>query len=362
VSGGYDAKFKIYANHVKGLVPGQLISYMSQAQSSGFWSCGKKEMVFCCSDCHNPYGSCQGCTGGDGCVSGQRLVPVPCPTAIPSGVFTSDSSVAEIHYTLTNEDGFYADLLKKYGVDRTWVKIDEHLVYLHPGCQYGWTKPPTPAQMDQCMHDKGKYWTGFPVPGDIVVSDPKALIADNADVSRELAAAMQDNAFWADMGGTVATYGDIVDSTSLPAFMMVAAVDSMDRVVETADAISEQDRKETILNFIMGFLMLIPGAGLALDALGMAAIRSAILLIGDIGDVALTVFSIVDNHGESALFDIFGYLFGRIGAVKGKVGTEQSFQDAAALHRGMSNEDLAKITPIRDNLNNVKSARGLCGL
>jgi len=28
----------------------------------------------------------------------------------------------------------------------------------------------------------------------------------------------------------------------------------------------------------------------------------------------------------------------------------------------MSNEDLAKITPIRDNLNNVKSARGLCGL
>ncbi|KXJ92532.1 pectate lyase superfamily protein-domain-containing protein [Microdochium bolleyi] len=165
ISGGYDAKFKIYADHIKRLVPGQLVSYMAKAQSSGFWSCAKKEVVLCCSDCHNPCGSCAGCSAGAGCVSGERLKPVPCPTAIPSGVYTNDPDVAEIHYTLTNEDGFYADLMKTYGIERKWVKLDEHMVYLHPGCQWGWTKPPTSAEMQQCIHDRSKYWTGFPVPG-----------------------------------------------------------------------------------------------------------------------------------------------------------------------------------------------------
>jgi hypothetical protein len=67
--------------------------------------------------------------------------------------------------------------------------------------------------------------------------------------------------------GTVSR-GDVVDSGSLPALMMQFAITSMNKVVETANEIAEQERKSTIANFIMAFMMFIPMAGATAGALG----------------------------------------------------------------------------------------------
>ncbi|KAH7041487.1 uncharacterized protein B0I36DRAFT_345084 [Microdochium trichocladiopsis] len=146
---------------------------MRGAQKSGFWSCAEKKFVFCCSDYTGPFGDCAHCETSSGCRTGDRLVPVDCPTNIPSGHDLEVPDMPEIHCTLTNEDGFHDDLLNTYGIDR---------------------------KMGQDRQ------TGFPVPGDIVVSDPKALIADNADNIAILSSQMVERAFWADWGGGFSTH------------------------------------------------------------------------------------------------------------------------------------------------------------
>ncbi|KAL2060012.1 hypothetical protein VTL71DRAFT_9834 [Oculimacula yallundae] len=92
-----------------------------------------------------------------------------------------------------------------------------------------------------------------------------------------------------------------------------SAVTSMDKVMKIAKDKTAAQRKEMILNFIMGVLMLIPGVGQLADAAGMAALRSFIKLIVDIGNAALTVYGIVDDP-SSAVFTLFGALLGARGS------------------------------------------------
>ena len=126
----------------------------------------------------------------------------------------------------------------------------------------------------------------------------------------------------------------------------------MDKVVEIAKEITAAQRKEMILNFIMGVLMLIPGVGQIADAAGMAALRSFINLIGDIGNAALTIHGIVEDP-SSAIFNLFGALIGGRGSGK-------SLTDAAGARRGMTSKELDSLTPIRGDLTRISNVRTLC--
>lgn len=95
---------------------------------------------------------------------------------------------------------------------------------------------------------------------------------------------------------------------TMPALALRSTVESIQNIADTAEEIKRQRRKEFILNMIIGILFFIPFVGEA--AVGLAAARILMRLVGEIGDLALTIYGIVKNPGD-AFGAIFGYLVGK---------------------------------------------------
>jgi hypothetical protein len=58
---------------------------------------------------------------------------VNCPTEIPE---TGDQQMEVINlaYICTNMEGFYADISKKYGIDRSWITWGTFVARINGGC------------------------------------------------------------------------------------------------------------------------------------------------------------------------------------------------------------------------------------
>lgn len=144
---------------------------------------------------------------------------------------------------------------------------------------------------------------------------------------------------------------DIVESVSIPILMTMSGVESMSKVIATSNEITEAYRKDTILNFIMGVLMMVPGVGAILDAVGWTALRQMITLLGDIAAVAVTLYEVIDNP-LNALFVVFGLLYAGSGA--------KGFTQAAAKKSTMTSQDRLSLGPIRGDLDKISTIRGTC--
>jgi hypothetical protein len=99
----------------------------------------------------------------------------------------------------------------------------------------------------------------------------------------------------------------IIEAAELPIYMLVQGVESMQKVHDTAEELSEAQKKETILLFITGILGFIPIAGEAAASLGLATLGRIIRIVGSVGDAAFELYGIVDTP-ESAIFAVFGAL------------------------------------------------------
>jgi hypothetical protein len=104
------------------------------------------------------------------------------------------------------------------------------------------------------------FWYNHPLPSDnIQIPNPKSIIGGNYTYMRNLKTRMETESKNADLG--TVSRSDIVDSGSLPVLIIQFAISSMNKVVETANKIAEQERKSTIANFIIAFMLFIPMAG-----------------------------------------------------------------------------------------------------
>ncbi|KAH6725074.1 hypothetical protein BKA61DRAFT_688506 [Leptodontidium sp. MPI-SDFR-AT-0119] len=83
------------------------------------------------------------------------------------------------------------------------------------------------------------------------------------------------------------------------------AITNMNQVIETANKILEQERKNMILNFVTAFLMFIPLAGGAAGSIGGGLLRTIINISGELGNLAVGIYSVVVEPGN-ALVTIFG--------------------------------------------------------
>ncbi|KAG4434978.1 hypothetical protein IFR05_009532 [Cadophora sp. M221] len=140
ISKGYDSKFNIYAEHIKQLVPLQLIAYMAGAQASGFFTCTTAAYQLCCgSTCCAAEDHCicpaVPCNNSKDCQKGVQTKTVACPTSIPDG--NDQALVGRITYTCTNVDGFKADVAKKYGIDPSWIVFGDYTARRNGGCWQG---------------------------------------------------------------------------------------------------------------------------------------------------------------------------------------------------------------------------------
>lgn len=138
---------------------------------------------------------------------------------------------------------------------------------------------------------------------------------------------------------------DIVDSGSLPSLMMQYAIENMNKVVETANDIIEAQRKEMILGFITAFLMLVPVVGETIGAVGGSVMRTLINVAGELGNVALGIYDIVDAP-DNALMSIFGLLLGGVSL--------RPFKEVAALRKGMKSTELDALGPVKKNLDRIE--------
>lgn len=341
VANGYDGKFQIYAKHIKELVPLQLKAYMAGAQASGFFTCTTTHRVTCCKSCQSAWGCPPDCDGSKDCVSGVRTTTIKCPTEIPDPS-NQQSNVQAIDYKCSDANGFYADIAKKYGIDSSWIIFGKFLARINGGC-WGSTDI-------HCGDDTNTYWTGFPLPGTINVNDPKSLIS--VDKTKALSAQLSSKVHYMDYGLDGLQNSDVVDAASVPALLAASAVDSMGKVVDTANQISAAERKAAILDFVMAILLLIPGVGEVADGAGLVALRGIINLLGDVGNIALGIFDLVQDP-KNAVFALFGLLLGA-------PGTAKTFIDAANTRRGFTGTELDTLAPIKADLDKITTLRSSC--
>jgi chitinase len=339
---GYDGKFSIYARHVKALVPAQINAYMAGAQDTGIFACTTTGYVVCCKDCQSAGGCPPTCDYSTKCQSGIRTWRIMCPTEIPDPA-DQESDVTNVDYYCVDTEKFYTDMAQLYGIDRSWITWGKFLAKINGG---SWQNPDP-----HCADDTNTFWTNFSLAGDIIVPNPKDLIAGSYDKTQDFTRSLAIQRAFMPYGVNVAQMSDLVDAVSVPALLAASAVDSMSNVVEAADDITADERKAMILNFVMAVLLLIPGVGEIADAAGLAALRTMITLVGDTENIALGIYGIVEDP-QSAVFAMFGLLLGGGGSGK-------SFIDAAATRRRFSDEDKTTLAPIRGNLDKISNVRSL---
>ncbi|KAK2827885.1 hypothetical protein FQN49_007244 [Arthroderma sp. PD_2] len=123
------------------------------------------------------------------------------------------------------------------------------------------------------------------------------------------------------MGVLDAVVSDVFTSLSMPIFMLQDASKSIEEIKKIGKEHHDTKKKKLILS-----------------AVGVATkFAAAALIIGEIGNVALTIVDIIEN-AEAAPFAVIGLLFGAEGVrVKG---TRQASKEAADVRRALTADAL----------------------
>ncbi|KAK2788072.1 hypothetical protein FQN52_006909 [Onygenales sp. PD_12] len=313
---GYDDKFHTYAEYTKDGIVLQIDDYMTK-HADDYWDCDKEVHVQCCSDCNNAWacsGGCENCPKGK---SGMRRRPTDCPNEIPSNPLKGPDPM---YWKLQDEDAFYPDLLNKTGVDKDWIEFGDRIVHASPGCR---TPPPA------CR----TYWDDYPRrKDDVTIPNPKEVIASALKNLTEIRDMLEEAALESSLYLFPEIEADVTTATDMPVFMTEFAVKSMEKIREVADEIEEAQRKEMILGFLMGFLMLIPAVGEAVGAIGLGTVGRFLTMLGIAGDAGMAVYDVVEDP-KSIIIGLFMALIA--GRAQGG-----GFGRAAEIRRSMSKKEL----------------------
>jgi len=264
-------------------VPGQIRDYM-QDYSNDHFTCQEYVHVQCCNDCLGALACGNGCTVGDNCEMGDLWQDATCPGAAPEASVVVDPG--QFNFTLVNPESFFAAMGDEYGIVQDWMKLDQIVVTATAGC----------ASTGEVTDDCFTYWTNYPMSAaDITVPNPKdgiALALDNFQILRDALSEAYNNSMLFLLPDDDA---EAIESVFLLVLMSVQAVASMQKVVEKAEDIEDAEKKELILGFLMGVLLLVPGVGTATEAIGLATLGRIIAIAGGVGNAAFALYEIVED-------------------------------------------------------------------
>lgn len=310
VNNGYDDKFGYYVKYIKELVPSALEAFMSSSDGAG-----------------NKYFTCSFE------VSGTNRTVKTCP--IDDSV-TAGTTTWTMYYTLNDEKGFFDELLSTYGVKQDWVQFGT-TQDKGTGCLGG----PNDAGCDR--HS----WTskGIPVAADtITVDNPKDLITESLPNIAEVQAQLHAAQFSYLFGDINSTSDDLIQTFSMPIFLLAQAVDNMAQVKDIGETEEETEKKELIMTIVSALLCVVPfvgevGAGLA----GLTNLVRVIALAGIAGNSALSVYDVVEDPQNLPAAMLGLVLSGVGGGASGAQRTGRDFEEAASLRRSMPSDDVKKI-------------------
>ena len=339
---GYDKKFSIYEEYVKAQIPDQIDNFMASEKVDKYFKCKEYKWVTCCSSCS------YACICEKGCPkSGYQYRDMgQCPKYESTVVDFGQSEIPNVTFALTDSKGFYEDMSKTWGIEKSWIIFDRRLMRPNNGCQYGG------QNMDDCNAKKHNWWYNYPKGGEKVeIYNPKKAVGDSYSKAKDMLnrfKIVNEFSYYDEL----LQVSDVVDATSLPAFTTVEAVESMVKIVETVKKIEKQKREAFILNFLMGLLFWIPMVG-ELVGPELAAIGNMLRLIGVVGDTAMTIYDMVQDP-KNAFAAVFGLLAGA--GVKPK-----GFKDAAGKRRELTGtKEFNALGNVKTQLDRIEVIRRVC--
>ncbi|KAK2038862.1 hypothetical protein LZ31DRAFT_588081 [Colletotrichum somersetense] len=307
----YDDLFGYYAEYVEGTINPQLMAYMDLDGGPGnrFFTCSWK--------------------------IASKTKSGPCP---PSEQFWKLGESWKIDYKLIDADGFYEAVERDLGIEKDWISFGEWHQTTDSECidAPDWRPhgPKTPCRKMQL------YKTGIPVKsGTVKVPDPKDVI-EAAMPNIELLSTRLLSAYAIVVMGYADDPGDIITAAAMPVFMLEGVIESMKQIKKIGAEQQALDKKSLVLEILSIILALLPIAGELVSAAfgGAAIVARMALLIGEIGNAALTIEGIVEDP-VSAPFAIMGPLVGPFGGSSRRT-SAQGFRAAAAARKALTAEKL----------------------
>ncbi|GKT74274.1 alpha-glucanase [Colletotrichum tofieldiae] len=309
---GYDDLFGYYAEYVEDSINPQLMTYMNLDGGAGnkFFTCSWTIRT--------------------------KTKTGPCP---PSEQFWKLKESWSLVYTLHDADGFYEAVERDLGIEKDWISFGEWHQGIDKECldEPDWrTKTPKmPCRKMQLSKN------GIPVKsGNVKVSNPKDVI-EAAMPNIEMLSSRLLGAYTMVVMGYADDSSDMVTAAAMPVFMLEGVIDSMNQIKKIGAEQRALDKKRLILEILSIVLLVLPIAGeLVSTAFGGAAVVARMaLLIGEVGNAALAIESIVDDP-VSAPFAIMALLVGPYGGASERT-SAQGFKEAAAARRALSSDKLA---------------------
>ncbi|KAJ5097138.1 hypothetical protein N7456_007859 [Penicillium angulare] len=306
IDNDYDKLFDYYVEAIKNQVPDVLNAFMNPVGGPG-----------------NKYFKCEvQMMSGNG---DEREPSDVCPLKnwLLAGYYS--------YYTLIDKEGFYADLLKNYGIAADWVKFGEYEFDHTAGGRGDIPAPPS-------------FWIGYPMAADnIKPANPKAIVTAALPNMTMLQTTIDSTWMNQMLGQWDGSGADPVQVLSMPVALIQQAIESMAQVKKIGEAQLEADRKKLIIEVLTAVFAIVPFVGgLTADIVGLAELSTIIAIVGEISNSALGIYTIV-NDPSSAPMVIFGSLLG-LGGLGGAASRgERDIEQLGQLRRGMSAEDVSKL-------------------
>ncbi|KAH8894676.1 glycoside hydrolase, partial [Thozetella sp. PMI_491] len=366
----YDGKFNTYADAVVKSASKSVKNFML-GHGNDYFDCIVTEMTFCCDECqaiapsfpgactycfdggdcycHPTVSTCQHRAskrdlrlmstrdngGGAGILTDPNVIfknySEPCPPDYSKrGVGQGDPETDTTWWSMRpdREEQFYADIYAATSIDRDNLKIADVM-------NGAW----------DCNDFDSCHWEHW----DMGIVVPNGYDKDDVLNPKDTATAAHDNLVDVPSqlttiigqikGGTYeGSADDLVDTLAIPLAMLEEALANMDLVVDIADEIEEEKRKAIILAFLSAILFFIPMVGEVASALGAAAAIARIAaLLGEIGNAALDIYSIVDDPSNAPLA-IFLLVTGAVSLLD-----VAKIAKAAGFRRAVAEEDVGKL-------------------
>lgn len=267
----------------------------------------------------------------------------PCTKAVLPYDQGQTSGPRIVKFTMRDEKGFYDALLAETGIQRSWIRWQDKFIELDP-C------PPCPTPT--CSHQaacQSNYYARYNYPrrisdtSKIDITNPKKSIDDALPKLVDLVNQGVDTYTMMRFGDSGADPGDVIQSLSMPIFMLEDSFESISKVKEIGADQKNKKTRDLIVLILTIVFAVIPIVGeIAGFAACMARLATAALIIGEMGNAALAIEEIV-RDANSAPFAVLGILIAA-GGIRSK-GPRQGYEDAAAARKALPPSALSKFSP-----------------
>ncbi|KFY09866.1 hypothetical protein V492_05322 [Pseudogymnoascus sp. VKM F-4246] len=325
INDGYDDVWGYYVRYVKQMIPSALYEFM-RGPSANNPSGGPGDKFFTCVQHQH----------------GEVSASVQC--SMDSGLL----SIAEyrVYYTISNSTGFYAELQELYGILPKWVVFGDE--DFNPPC----------VAAPQCITiDQRK--RGFPIPApdeEIIVPNPKKVMTEAQPRMANLTNALYSSEIDLNLGSWLGPAVDLVEVLSMPVFMIMQAIDSMQQAADIGEEMREEERRNFILMIISIIFSILPFVGEAFGFIGgiAAGIGRVAVLVSTGVDIGLGIEQIVHDKG-SAPMAILGMLGG------GLTRSEFNIGKLASTRRGFLPTDIKSMgTVFKNRDDQLQTIIGAC--